>query len=39
LFICRQIILAHNGDIRIHSTPGEGTTVVVTLPIQASASS
>ncbi len=33
LFICRQIILAHNGDITISSTPGEGTTLKISLPL------
>lgn len=30
--IARQIIESHNGEIRVESTPGEGTTVVFTLP-------
>jgi signal transduction histidine kinase len=33
LFSCRQIIQEHGGDIEISSTPGEGTTVRVLLPI------
>ena len=32
LAICRSIAAAHQGSLRIESTPGEGTTVVVTLP-------
>ncbi len=32
LFICRQIILAHQGDIFITSQPGEGTKVHIQLP-------
>jgi signal transduction histidine kinase len=30
--ICRQIIDSHRGTIRLDSTPGEGTTVTITLP-------
>lgn len=29
--ICREIVTSLGGDIRVHSEPGEGTTVVVTL--------
>jgi signal transduction histidine kinase len=32
LYITRQIIEAHGGDIVVHSAPGEGATFVVTLP-------
>ena len=32
LYICRQIITAHGGDIWIDSEKGRGTTVTVTLP-------
>jgi len=32
LFSCRQIIREHGGEIEIQSTPGQGTTVRVTLP-------
>ena len=32
LSICRRIVEVHRGDIRLHSTVGEGTRVVVTLP-------
>ncbi|NLH07804.1 MAG: GAF domain-containing protein, partial [Chloroflexi bacterium] len=35
LYICRQIVDEHDGNIQIESTPGEGTTVVVTLPTAA----
>lgn len=35
LFTARQIVLGHGGDISIQSTPGEGTTVRVTLPAPA----
>jgi PAS domain S-box-containing protein len=31
--ICRQIIDSHRGTIRLDSTPGEGTTVTITLPL------
>jgi PAS domain S-box-containing protein len=30
--ICRQIVDSHRGTIRLDSTPGEGTTVTITLP-------
>jgi len=29
----RQVIDAHRGDVRIESRPGEGTTVIVDLPV------
>ncbi|WP_257463488.1 PAS domain-containing protein [Archangium lipolyticum] len=32
LFITRQIVLAHGGDIHVRSTPEEGTTFTVSLP-------
>jgi len=32
LAITRQIIELHHGEIRIDSTPGQGTTVVIWLP-------
>lgn len=32
LYICRQIIQAHNGEISINSKVGEGTTVRIDLP-------
>lgn len=32
LYICRQIVTEHEGSIRLESTPGKGTTVIVTLP-------
>lgn len=32
LFICKQIIQAHNGDISIDSQPGDGTTFHILLP-------
>jgi two-component system NtrC family sensor kinase len=34
LAITRQIIEHHHGEITIESTPGKGTTVRVTLPIE-----
>jgi two-component system NtrC family sensor kinase len=34
LAITRQIIEQHHGEITIESTPGTGTTVRVTLPIE-----
>ena len=33
LYICRQIIRAHNGDIYAESEMGEGTTFTITLPL------
>jgi signal transduction histidine kinase len=35
--IVKQIIEDHNGDITISSNPGKGTTVTLTLPIEATA--
>jgi two-component system NtrC family sensor kinase len=32
LAICRDIVLAHDGDIRVDSAPGQGTTFSVWLP-------
>ncbi len=32
LFICREIIQAHNGKIQVHSSLGEGTTFLIQLP-------
>ncbi len=34
LFITHDIILRHKGTIRVKSTPGKGTTVVIRLPVQ-----
>jgi len=36
LYICRQIIQAHRGKIWAESTPGEGTTFFIELPINPS---
>jgi signal transduction histidine kinase len=33
LTIVRQIVAAHNGTLTYHSTPGQGTTFTVTLPV------
>jgi signal transduction histidine kinase len=33
LAIVRRIVEDHRGSVRMHSTPGKGTSVVVTLPI------
>ncbi len=32
LSIVKHIVLAHNGDIRVQSKPGQGTTFIITLP-------
>jgi two-component system, LuxR family, sensor kinase FixL len=34
LAICRKIVERHHGHITAHSQPGQGTTFVVTLPVQ-----
>jgi signal transduction histidine kinase len=36
LSIAKEIAERHGGDIRIESTPGEGTSVTVMLPIDIS---
>ena len=36
LYICKQIILAHRGKIWAESTPGQGTTFLIELPINSS---
>jgi signal transduction histidine kinase len=36
LFICKQIIQAHRGKIWAESTPGQGTTFYIELPIDSS---
>ncbi len=33
LSIVKHIVLSHNGEIRVESTVGEGTTFIVTLPL------
>lgn len=35
LYITRQLVEAHGGSIELHSTPGEGSTFRVTLPLAA----
>jgi two-component system, sensor histidine kinase ChiS len=34
LAICKRIIEAHGGKIKVESTPGKGTTFTVSLPIK-----
>jgi light-regulated signal transduction histidine kinase (bacteriophytochrome) len=34
LAICRKIIEWHNGNIRAESRPGNGTTFIITLPVE-----
>ena len=36
LYICKQIILAHRGKIWAESTPGQGTTFFIELPMNSS---
>lgn len=33
LFIVRQIVLAHGGDVSVESAPGDGATFIVRLPL------
>jgi signal transduction histidine kinase len=34
LFICKQIVQAHHGQISVNTSPGKGTAFVVELPVQ-----
>jgi len=36
LFICKQIILAHRGQISVKTAPGKGTAFVIELPAHSS---
>ncbi len=31
--LTQGIVMAHDGDVNLHSVPGEGTTVTVRLPL------
>jgi signal transduction histidine kinase len=33
LAICRGIVQAHGGGLRVETTPGGGATLVLTLPV------
>ena len=33
LAIVRRIVEAHHGSVEVHSTPGQGTTFVILLPL------
>lgn len=33
LTVCRRVVDAHDGTITVHSTPGKGSTFVITLPV------
>jgi signal transduction histidine kinase len=37
LSVVRHVVQSHGGDVRVESTPGQGTTVTITLPVQSSA--
>lgn len=37
LYLAREIVTAHGGDITVSSTPGVGTTFTITLPLLAAA--
>ncbi|HEC89624.1 MAG TPA: HAMP domain-containing histidine kinase, partial [Thermoplasmatales archaeon] len=32
LYICKEIVEKHNGSIHVESSPGEGSTFIITLP-------
>ena len=36
LYICKQLVLAHKGEIGVHSKLGEGSTFWLTLPAAGS---
>ena len=38
LFICREMVRAHSGEIQVHSTEAEGTTFTVRLPRESNRS-
>ena len=35
LYVARSVMQAHGGSIEVHSAPGDGTTFILTLPLQA----
>ncbi|MBV9121279.1 MAG: sensor histidine kinase, partial [Chloroflexi bacterium] len=38
LFIVKELVEAHEGEVRVQSRPGEGTTFTVLLPLESTAS-
>ena len=38
LFICREIVLAHGGQMKLESAPGSGTAFIIQLPLELSQS-
>ena len=34
LYLCREVIEAHGGTIRLETSPGEGCTLIVCLPLE-----
>ena len=34
LYVVRQIVLVHGGDIHVESNPGQGTSFLIDLPLE-----